>query len=419
MDIRLFEFELPLLKNDSNEIEIITDEQINNKYTQGESRIITEQGSIKLPLIRGVFNNDDYTLRPEYQRRITWSNERRSKLIESFIMNIPIPPVFIYETEFGQYQVMDGLQRISTIIDYYNNEYKLTGLTEWKELNGKKYSELPQKIKEGIDRRQLSVVTLLKESTKDKENEEKMKKMVFERLNTGGVKLVDQEVRNALHPGLFNSMCIELSENKTFRELWRIPNNIDEEESKTLIDEEIDYEYMDYSEKFIKNKLYMRMSDVELVLRFFAMRHIDDYNGKLTDFLDLCLIKGNNFTRDNINCLKNLFEESIENVFSLFGENAFCLYKNNKDKEQWSKPNKMIYDPLMLAVSGYNLKNKKFNKIKNIEFLKEKYEEDTNNSDKEKLFNGKKQSKTEIKIRAKFFKDIIEEILNWEDKDAI
>ena len=66
-------------------------------------------------------------------------------------MNVPVPPVFVYETEFNQYQVMDGLQRITAVIDFYNDKYELEGLLEWSELNGRKYSQLPQKIKEGID----------------------------------------------------------------------------------------------------------------------------------------------------------------------------------------------------------------------------------------------------------------------------
>lgn len=150
-------------------------------------------------------------------------------------MNVPVPPVFIYETDFNRYQVMDGLQRITAIIDFYKDCYELEELTQWPELNGKKYSQLPRKVKEGIDRRQLSVITLLKESSKSLIQEEEMKKMVFERLNTGGVTLEDQEIRNALYNGPFNELCISLSSNDIFRKLWLInPDDID------VYDEELD-----------------------------------------------------------------------------------------------------------------------------------------------------------------------------------
>ena len=218
MNINLYEFEKDLVTA-NNQITNSTpsDEEINKKYVDGEARVITENGSIKLPLLNGMFKTNNYILQPNYQRRITWNNKKRSKLIESFIMNIPVPPVFLYETDFGVYQVMDGLQRISTIIDFFDNSFKLEGLLEWNELNGRFYHELPQKIKEGIERRQLSVITLLKESAKNTEQEANMKKMVFERLNTGGVKLEQQEVRNALYPGPFNDLCLELSKNDIFR----------------------------------------------------------------------------------------------------------------------------------------------------------------------------------------------------------
>ena len=200
MDIGLYDFEKNLIKDGNEAIsKCLTDEEINKKYSEGEARIITENGSIKLPLINGMFKSSNYVLRPKYQRRITWNNKKRSKLIESFIMNIPVPPVFLYETEFGVYQVMDGLQRISTIMDFFDNKFSLEELGEWNVLNWRTYRDLPKKIKEGIERRQLNVITLLKESAKTNEQEANMKKMVFERLNTGGEKLEQQEVSQALN----------------------------------------------------------------------------------------------------------------------------------------------------------------------------------------------------------------------------
>lgn len=232
--MKLLEFETMLKEEKPIVSSVISDEDINSKYDKGEARIVTESGSIKLALISSTFSGSNYQLQPKFQRRITWDYSKKSKLIESFIMNIPVPPVFLYETDFNHYQVMDGLQRITSIMDFYSNKYPLESLTQWSELNGKYYRDLPQKIKEGIDRRQLSVITLLKESSSSKAQEEKMKKMVFERLNTGGVTLSDQEIRNALYEGNFNDLCIELSNYNTFKKVWQIDSNVDDNNYVTL-----------------------------------------------------------------------------------------------------------------------------------------------------------------------------------------
>ncbi len=394
----LLDFEKEILDSQKGVTVEVSDTEINEKYEKGEARIITEQGAVKLSLVNQVFNAENYQLRPKYQRRITWDSKKRSKLIESFIMNIPVPPVFVYETDFNRYQVMDGLQRITAIIDFYKDCYELEELTQWPELNGKKYSQLPRKVKEGIDRRQLSVITLLKESSKTLVQEEEMKKMVFERLNTGGVTLEDQEIRNALYNGPFNELCISLSENKIFRKLWFInPDDIDG------LDEELDN--YDDALKYAKNKLYKRMYDVELVLRYFAMRHIDEYSGKLSEFMDLCLRQGNRYTNEQLEILKNIFEETIEKAYILFSEKAFCQYVKRRGTYSWTSPQKMIYDSMMLALYQIEISNKDMDLNKNIEQLEKFYKEN------EEVFDGKRQSKVDIKRRMELFIKFITEIL--------
>ena len=394
----LLDFEKEILDSQKEVTAEVSDTEINEKYEKGEARIITEQGAVKLSLVNQVFNAENYQLRPKYQRRITWDSKKRSRLIESFIMNIPVPPVFVYETDFNRYQVMDGLQRITAIIDFYKDYYELEELTQWPELNGKKYSQLPHKVKEGIDRRQLSVITLLKESSKTLVQEEEMKKMVFERLNTGGVTLEDQEIRNALYNGPFNELCISLSENKTFRKLWFInPDDIDG------LDEELDN--YDDALKYAKNKLYKRMYDVELVLRYFTMRHIDEYSGKLSEFMDLCLRQGNRYTNEQLEILKNIFEETIEKANTLFSEKAFCQYVKRRGTYSWTSPQKMIYDSMMLALYQIEISNKDMDLNKNIEQLEKFYKEN------EEVFDGKRQSKVDIKRRMELFIKFITEIL--------
>ena len=408
MNIELLDFEKENFEGKENKKVMLSEEEINEKYEIGEARIVTEQGAIKLPLVKDVFTNGKYDRKPIYQRRITWDNKKRSRLIESFIMNIPVPPIFIYEEEYGKYEVMDGLQRISAIMDFYDNEYALEGLTEWPELNTKKYSELPKKIKEGIDRRQISVVSLLKESAKSQEQEQRMKRMVFERLNTGGVKLEDQEIRNALYNGEFNKLCKELSTNTTFRKLWGIPVSVDEDNNTKELYQLDTVDSLDVADELALNNLYMRMYDVELVLRFFAMRHVNEYSGQLSDFLDKCMIFGNTILEENSDrgdVLKELFINTIEIANKMFGDKAFCQYKEIRNQFKWSKPQKMIYDSLMLALTKYDINSVPNNNKLITQYMEKAYKQN------EEMFNGKKQSKTDILNRADFFEKIVQNIL--------
>ena len=175
-------FEVKPLEKVNNQS--ISDEKINEKYLKGEIRIITEQARYPLDTISTMLSSGKYELNPEYQRRKRWGIIQQSKLIESFIINVPIPPIFLYEVEYAKYEVMDGLQRLTAIDDFYNCKFSLEGLEEWKELNGKTYDKLPLKIREGIDRRYLSSIVLLNETAKHKEDAEFLKQIVFGRLNS-------------------------------------------------------------------------------------------------------------------------------------------------------------------------------------------------------------------------------------------
>ncbi len=137
-------------------------------------------------------------------------------------MNIPVPPLFVYESALAKYEVMDGQQRITAVQDFYTNKLKLQGLEQWPELNGRIYERLPSEIRKGLDRRSISYIVLLKESALTTEDEALLRQEVFERLNTGGIKLSHQEIRNALYQGKFNSLLLDLAKDTTFRQIWSI-----------------------------------------------------------------------------------------------------------------------------------------------------------------------------------------------------
>lgn len=319
----------------------LTDNEINEKYLAGEVRIVTEQARYPLPSIPVMLETQNYNLNPEFQRRHRWSTEKRSRLIESFIMNVPVPPVFLYETEFSHYEVMDGLQRLTTINEFYGNSFALEGLSEWPELNGRRYLDLPIQIRNGIDRRYLSSVILLQETAKSQEEALLLKQLVFERINSGGEMLTPQESRNAIYNGSLNQLCIRLSRNEDLCELWGIPwkGGISPNE---------------YDDELMSNSDYSTMNDVELVLRFFAYRQRNRKSSdRFRDFLDSYLKSGNAlFSKDTLAEMKVLFEDTIKAAHEILGERAFWLYRKRNTSWSWlQRPTTSVYDPMMYILS--------------------------------------------------------------------
>lgn len=333
----------------------VSDEELNSRYAKGEIRIVTEQARYPLAGIlkmleekidgEGGEKEFRYKLDPEYQRRHRWSVERKSRLIESFLMNVPVPPVFLYERELARFEVMDGRQRLTALSDFYADKFQLTGLQYWSALDGRTYSTLPSKVKDGIDRRYISSIILLKETAATEEQAAMLKKMVFERLNSGGVKLGSQETRNAVYGGPLNSLCLALSENENFRRMWGIPLDPSPEEKE--IDEDEADDAVDESTK-AGTRMFEKMEDVELVLRFFAYRQITSkFNlNKISEFLDRFIMGGNNFPQTLLTEYKTMFEATVAFLWEVLGTEAFTVLGSSK------RPTKIVYDPLMFVVNS-------------------------------------------------------------------
>ncbi|MDR1870593.1 MAG: DUF262 domain-containing protein [Deltaproteobacteria bacterium] len=348
-----------------------TDEELNTRYVSGKFRIVTEQARYPLSTILSMLNEeivgDDgkkeprYILDPEYQRRHRWDDKRKSRLIESFLMNAPVPPVFLFERDLARFEVIDGRQRLTALSEFYDDKFALTGLEFWSDLDGKKYSELPSKIRGGINRRYISSVILLKETSTGDNDVAKLKKIVFERLNFGGVELSDQEARNAVYNGPLNSLCVDLSENEHFRLMWGIPNNHNLKVKDS--DEEIDESTKS------GNSMFEKMDDVELVLRFFAYRNIANFKpglNRISEFLDRFIIEGNKFTVEDLKVYRDMFEKTIDFLWKILDKKAFTLLGSTK-----TRPTKIIYDPIMFTASGFDVVEQYDNLIKNKDKLRD------------------------------------------------
>jgi len=151
---------------DENIIEDLNDEDtdIIKKYQDTQKRLVSQKMDLYIPSLKDMIKNKTIDLDPKFQRRDRWNKKQQSKLIESVIMGVPIPPIFLAEEEYNSYTVMDGKQRLTAIKMYLDDEYALTGLTDWGELNGKKFSGLGKTIQNAITRRSISAIVILKES---------------------------------------------------------------------------------------------------------------------------------------------------------------------------------------------------------------------------------------------------------------
>ena len=334
-----------------------SDEELNSRYAKGDVRIVTESARYSLAGILAMLKETvelegtdgkrelRYKLDPEYQRRHRWGVERKSRLIESFLMNVPVPPVFLYERDLARFEVMDGRQRLTALSEFYNDQFALAGLQYWSDLDGRKYSQLPAKVRDGIDRRYISSVILLKETAATDEQAATLKKIVFERLNSGGVKLASQETRNAVYNGPLNQVCLKLSENETFQRMWGIPHDPQPQEND-------DYDVAEAADEPTRAgiRMFEKMEDVELVLRFFAYRHIQSFKAglnRISDFLDRFLIEGNRFPETVLDGYRSMFESTVEFLWEALGQESFCVIGAAK-----RPPTKIVYDPMMYVANS-------------------------------------------------------------------
>nr|WP_239777414.1 DUF262 domain-containing protein [Tenacibaculum finnmarkense]MCG8806490.1 DUF262 domain-containing protein [Tenacibaculum finnmarkense]MCG8857617.1 DUF262 domain-containing protein [Tenacibaculum finnmarkense] len=275
---------------------------------------------------RGIIKLD-----PDYQRRHRWSNTTSSSLIESLILNIPIPILYLsYDIdvdtneEGARYSVIDGQQRLTAINNFFKNEYSLDGLNILDDLNGCFYKDLPPFLLRRLEERTIKCLRI--DSTID----EQIKYDIFERLNSGSVKLESHELRNAVYRGRFNTLCKKLSEDKNFRILLQIKDN--------------------------ENAKVKKMEDVEIVLRFFSLIN-DQYktykkskDNQFKDFLSEKLDKFNKLSNEDIKKQETVFKITMKLILEKFGNLAFAKYKYEEGNlKKQSNFNVAVFDALAVS----------------------------------------------------------------------
>ena len=293
----------------------MSEKEIVSKFSKAQDSLVVQQSDFSLATIANMVSNDSIDIAPHYQRRDRWKDEKQSALIESFLLNVPVPPVYLSEDDYGRYSVIDGKQRITAIFEFLTGKLKLKGLKEFPHLNGEIFENLPKQLKNVLSVRPfIRVITLLKQSDPD------LKYEVFLRLNTGGETLKRQEIRNVAYSGPLNDLLLELSENQKLKKKLKITSD--------------------------KSTAYRNMDDVEHVLRFFTIHSgWQNMGGVLADEMDKFMYENRN---EEITRLRDLFNKTISRCYDFWGDNAFYKPVNNTWRTQLISP---LYDAQMVGAS--------------------------------------------------------------------
>jgi len=261
---------------------------------------------------------------PDFQRRDRWDDTRRSRLIESFLVNIPVPPVYLNSEGSGPYTVIDGKQRITAVHKFVNEGMKLTNLEFLQGLEGLGYEDLPADIRSKLEiEPAMRTVTVTSRKGNGK-SDGQVKYRVFHRLNTGGIKLEPQEIRNAIYRGPLNDLIVEMSSNVYMQE-----------QMKTAPD----------------TAGYEKMKDLEYVLRFLTMlENWQSINDEIKNLMDRFMEENSSPTKKKINEWRKTYQTMSYRVERIFGDAAFRNW--NHSSESWrDQQNVAVYDAQTVAVS--------------------------------------------------------------------
>lgn len=261
-------------------------------------------------LIIKRIERNEIDLNPDFQRHSdVWDKRRKSRLIESLLLRIPIPVFYMAANEEDKWQVVDGLQRLDTLKDFVlDKTLHLRGLEYLKQFEKCSYDDLPRHMQRRIDETQLSCHVIQPGTPQE------VMFNVFKRINTGGKPLSPQEIRHALNPGRARQFINELAKDRTFLEAT----------SHSVNDK--------------------RMTDRECVLRFVAFRlqPLKEYKGNLDAFLVKAMGALNkDVSEEQLDLLSDDFRRAMRLATALFGSEAF-----RKPPRKGARSKSLINKPL-------------------------------------------------------------------------
>lgn len=309
---------------------------------------------------------------PKFQRGYVWSKSQASRLIESLIINCPIPVIYLSQNHDETLSVIDGNQRVNSIDLFMKDEYELKGLSAYPELEGLKYSDLDPRFQRHIQNRTLRCICILKDT------HPQIKFDVFERLNTGSVKLSAHELRHGLYMGTLMKRIECLSKNPVFKRLT-----------------------MTESDK--------RMKADELILRFFAfLNGWKTYAKPLADFLNKYCERNRNLDDEGLLTLESKFLTTLDIVNSVLGNKSFRTFDQQHKSPKF---NAALFDAQMIAFAELNIHQAQIEKLIQENFVEHNYEFIASNPFVKYISSGT-TDKNSVVVRITDYKYFITSILN-------
>lgn len=362
-----------------------TFDNVNMIYPNAEVRVEKAQYST-IHLKRLVENRAELIIAPDFQRNEVWKSKQSAELIESILMGIPIPTIYLFEMKDGTKQVVDGRQRITAILDFLNNKLILKDLKILPQCNGKKFSELDSKMQGIFEDYQLSFYIIQPPTP------ERVKYDIFDRVNRGGTQLNSQEMRSALYIGRSTKLLKALSQSSSF---------------------------LDATDRGISAK---RKKDQYIILRSIAfyllkkkIQIVEQQNGEAIDYksdMDDFLAKIMVFLNDKasvellVEC-ETIFISAMKNCYQVMGRDAFRFKSGTNNRRPINMP---LFEIMMYIFADNRM-------LHNIQLTKEKVEKFKEKFDHQQMFTGNVDSTLNLNQRYKLAEELINQIKD--DRESI
>ena len=292
-------------------IEAEEKEQDENTDNYPNLSIKIEQAQYSIFELKRKYDKDRICIDPDFQRNLVWTNKQKSELIESVIMQIPLPLIYLAENEDGKLVVVDGRQRLTTFFQFLDNEFRLKDLKILPQINGMNFNELEEshlysRYVTIIEDTQL-VVQIIKYPTKDR-----VRFDIFDRVNRGGTPLNKQEMRNALYQGNATKLLDELSKMKSFKDATGGAISPKHMKDKYVILRALCFYLLWRGNILDKNKKRM------------------EYRSDMEELLGAGMNLFNKMDLNSIFLLKQLFDRTMTRPYQCLGKDGFRIPSNGK-----------------------------------------------------------------------------------------